>query len=216
MTGPGTATGVRIGRQLAHPTGLGGNLLALVMGVANRAPNRFILDALDAWPGDQILDLGCGDGGLIAQLPAGTRAIGIDHSPTMIAAARRRNQRAIAAGRCRFAIADMRALPVADGSIDRIIASNILYFCNDLPALIGECRRVARDGARLLIYVTAQSSMRHWSFASPATHIHFSEQSLLAGLAGAGIDRRAVTLTRLRLPAGVEGLLADVILSRSA
>jgi SAM-dependent methyltransferase len=47
-------------------------------------------------PGDSVLDLACGDGGLADHLP-GLRYLGVDASPEMVAAARRRG-RAVALG----------------------------------------------------------------------------------------------------------------------
>ena len=204
---------VLIGRQLAHPGGWAGQLLAVAMQVANRLPNRAILEALDARAGQTVVDLGCGEGSLIARIPRTVATIGIDRSSAMVAAATRRNRAAIAAGQCRVVMGDILNVSLGDRSVDRIIASNVLYFCNDIPALIAECRRVARPGAKLLIYVTARSTMRKWRFASNATHRHFSAWSLREELQQAGVDQAAMRLTRLRLPAKVEGLLLEVRLS---
>jgi trans-aconitate methyltransferase len=49
------------------------------------------LDLLDPQPGEEILDIGCGDGALTQQIAErGARVVGIDNSPDMIAAAQAR------------------------------------------------------------------------------------------------------------------------------
>ncbi|HFD16814.1 MAG TPA: methyltransferase domain-containing protein, partial [Rhodospirillales bacterium] len=46
---------------------------------------RPILAMLDPRPGERILDLGCGDGALTAEIAAaGARVLGVDHAPDMI------------------------------------------------------------------------------------------------------------------------------------
>ena len=50
-----------------------------------------VLDLLAPRPGERILDLGCGDGALTEKLVAtGAEVVGVDSSPDMIAAAKRR------------------------------------------------------------------------------------------------------------------------------
>ncbi len=52
---------------------------------------RPVLEWLDPRPGERILDLGCGDGALTAELAAtGARVLGVDASPQLIEAARGR------------------------------------------------------------------------------------------------------------------------------
>ena len=58
--------------------------------VANLATE--VVTLLNPQPGEQILDLGCGDGALTEQLAAsGAIVTGVDASPTMLDAARKRN-----------------------------------------------------------------------------------------------------------------------------
>src|ERR1700759_5420209 len=60
--------------------------------VANLA--SAVIDLLNPQSGEEILDLGCGDGALTEQLAAtGAIVTGVDSSPTMLAAARDRNLR---------------------------------------------------------------------------------------------------------------------------
>ena len=77
-----------IGRQLQNPSGLGGRLLGVLMGPANRDSNRLASEALKIAPNDTILELGFGSGRalktLAALAPDGC-VLGIDHSAAMLA-----------------------------------------------------------------------------------------------------------------------------------
>ena len=90
--------------------------------------------------------------------------------------------------------ADMFRLPLEDQSVDWIVASNVLYFCDDVAALVEECRRVSRPGAMLVIYITAQSTLRKWRFASAATHRHFSGPTLVSELQQADVGEIVRTM----------------------
>lgn len=48
-------------------------------------------------PGDSVLDLACGDAAFADFLPEGVRYLGVDGSPDMVAAARRRGREAVVA-----------------------------------------------------------------------------------------------------------------------
>src|SRR6266403_1812718 len=50
-----------------------------------------VLGLLNPQPGERILDLGCGDGALTEKIAAvGAEAVGVDGSPDMVSAAKRR------------------------------------------------------------------------------------------------------------------------------
>lgn len=200
--------GLAIGRQLRHPSGAGGCLLGYVMRLANRKPIAAVVQALDLQPTDRVLDIGCGDGSAIAAMRRAGRIAGLELSDAMIAATWIRNRAAIRSGRVSLRKGDMMALPFGPRAFDKFAAINILYFCEDVPAFIAGVRRIARPGARLAIYVTAAESMRRWSFASPATHRHFTGEQLERELDEAhvaAVDRR---VEQIDLPGGLTGLVA--------
>ncbi|CAN5421248.1 hypothetical protein BH09PSE4_BH09PSE4_11390 [soil metagenome] len=200
-----------LGSQLAHPQGLGGWLVGQAMRVANREPIRLALAALDAGPGDVALDLGCGPGTGVALLAARAGHVhGIDASETMIATARRLNRVAVGKGRVSFATGRFEAIPLADDSVDRILAANVAYFWNDMAAVVAEIRRVVRPGGRLALYLTDAETMQLWPFADRRTHRHFDAAGLEAALLCEGMDRSRIKVARHLLAGGVAGLVCTV------
>ena len=92
-------------------------------------------------PGGLTLDLGCGEGRLSRDLTAlGHRVIGIDASPTLIAAAREADP----AGDYRCA--DGAKLPLSDGACDVVIAFMSLQDIDDLAGATREIARVLAPG----------------------------------------------------------------------
>jgi len=122
-----------------------------------RGPRRAGIRLLAPRPGERILDAGCGPGDALVTLagavgPAG-RATGVDLSPAMIGRARRRIQDAGLADRVELRVADAAALPWPDGSFDAAFASFTLELFDtpEIPAVLGEWRRVLRPGGRLVV-----------------------------------------------------------------
>ena len=111
-----------------------------------------LVRALDAQPGEQALDVGCGKGAALLPLaqavgPTG-HVTGIDLSPRMAAAAR---QAAHGAGlqNVDVRVADASALEIADGGFDVLAASLVLFFLPDPAAALAGWARLVRPGGRL-------------------------------------------------------------------
>ena len=84
-----------------------------------------VLDLLQPRPGERILDLGCGDGVLTKKLVAlGAKAIGIDSSPDMVAAARLRGIDA--------RMMDARSLTF-ENEFDAVFSNAALHWVKDDP-----------------------------------------------------------------------------------
>ncbi|WP_202308238.1 class I SAM-dependent methyltransferase [Mesorhizobium sp. L-8-10] len=97
-------------------------------------------------PDMRLLDVGCGPGNITATIAPHVRsAVGIDIQPRSIAAA---NHLVEETGNLSFAVADMTALPFAEGEFDAVFFHAVLYH-QDAPTLtrtLAEARRVLRPG----------------------------------------------------------------------
>lgn len=140
--------------QYGHPSGIVGRVLGEQM-VRQHAPEtHWTLSLLDLKPEDQILELGCGAGGAIelaAAQAANGRVCGVDISQEMIRAARRRNRRAIKAGRIALHHGDLMTLPCADKQFDKVFSIQTFYFWPDPLRALAEIFRVLKPGATLVI-----------------------------------------------------------------
>ncbi|HLY36459.1 MAG TPA: methyltransferase domain-containing protein [Candidatus Binatia bacterium] len=101
-----------------------------------------VLDILAPQPGERILDLGCGDGVLTAELVArGSVVVGVDASAAQVEAARRRglDARVMAGERLAF-----------DGEFDAVFSNAALHWMHDADAVITGVRRALRAGGRFV------------------------------------------------------------------
>jgi ubiquinone/menaquinone biosynthesis C-methylase UbiE len=202
-----------IGQQFRHPTGRFGRVMGTVMTVINRRPNKLAIDALEIAPADIVLELGCGPGAAVktmaALAPRGT-VHGIDQSLVMLAQAEERNKAAIAAGRVSLHQCSFDGLPLADASVDKILAVNVIYFWTDMPRILAELRRVLRPGGIIAIYATDAAAMRSWKFASADTHRLFDAASLAGSLQDGVFAKDDCSVMNVTVDMGVPGLLAVV------
>jgi SAM-dependent methyltransferase len=114
---------------------------------------RQVLERLELRPGEQILDLGCGNGWatrLLAKASPGATAVGIDLSPAMVARADELHSFTI---RARYEIAAFEALPFGDARFDRAFSMEALYYASDLDRALAEVLRVLKPGAPLDVIV---------------------------------------------------------------
>ena len=109
-------------------------------------------------PGD-ALDVGMGAGRLCAELDRrGWRVSGVDLSPAMVAAARRRLPRVEE----RLVEGSITGLPFPDAAFDAVTATGVVeYVLDDLATAVGEVVRVLRSGGLAVVSFPNHGSPVH-------------------------------------------------------
>lgn len=129
----------------------------------------------------RVLDVGCGPGWLLGELPAGVFGVGVDLRPQL-------------AGTRLAVKAEAGRLPFPDAAFDLALALDLLEQRGVAPAqTLVEIRRVLRPGGRLLMRVPAHPWLRgpHDDFWGGARRYRRPEFAAL--VAGAGFIIRRLT-----------------------
>lgn len=99
-------------------------------------------------PGRLTVDIGCGEGRVAADLARlGHTVVGIDASPTLVAAAREAHPQ------LDLRVADAAVLPLPDGAADLAVAFMSLMDMNEIEPALGEAARVLEPGGRLCVAI---------------------------------------------------------------
>lgn len=144
-----------IAEQARHPRGIIGRVVAAIMKRETEAPNRRVIEALQAARNDRIIDIGCGNGvslAILAEAATNGHIFGIDPSPLMVERAMIHNRALIDTGRVTVALAEAGELPFPDNSFDKVMSVHTIYFWKDLSAGFREIARVLKPGGRCALY----------------------------------------------------------------
>lgn len=102
-----------------------------------------VLEWLDAKPGEQILDLGCGDGQLTQRIAAtGANVRGADASPQMVKSARARGIAAV--------VAQAEEMPFIENEFDAVFSNAALHWVRDQDSMMEQVHRVLKPGCRFV------------------------------------------------------------------
>ncbi|UTW09643.1 class I SAM-dependent methyltransferase [Pseudomonas benzenivorans] len=109
----------------------------------------------ETWrPDEALVDIGCGTGSslrhLTALCPQG-RLVGIEPSPAMLAIAQQQTQQLGLGARIEFYCAAAEALPLADASMDSVLAFSSFHHWQDAALGLREVLRVLKPNGRLLL-----------------------------------------------------------------
>jgi ubiquinone/menaquinone biosynthesis C-methylase UbiE len=137
--------------QFARPTGFWGKIVGFILAhrPSNLERNEWAISLLNLQPADRVLEIGFGPGVTIQKMSdIVTDGViwGIDHSEVMFRQASKRNQRAIAAGRVRLALASVTQLPAFDGPFDKILDVNSYQFWHNQIEVLRRLREQLHPG----------------------------------------------------------------------
>jgi len=104
---------------------------------------EWVTERMDIRPGMTVVDVGCGRGIYHPLLrKRGARVIGIDRSLGMLKGSG--EDGLLVAG-------DAQAIPLPDAVCDRVACNHVLYHVPDQAMAMGELRRIARPGGRVVM-----------------------------------------------------------------
>jgi demethylmenaquinone methyltransferase/2-methoxy-6-polyprenyl-1,4-benzoquinol methylase len=104
-----------------------------------------LVAAIDARPGQRILDVATGTGLVASELAErGADVVGLDQSEEMLAVARER-----LGDRVTFVRGEAERLPFADAEFDALTFTYLLRYVDDRAATMRELARVVRPGGRI-------------------------------------------------------------------
>ncbi len=169
-----------------------GRFMLWSMNIGHSPVYEFGLSHVELPRGGRILDVGCGGGELLRRMskraPDATLV-----SAASVGATRRRNRRAIEAGRMEVKEGSVEALPWPDSTFDLVTACETIYFWGDLAKAFHEVARVLKPGGTFAVFIEAADpeGARVWTDVVPGMRVRTAEE-LSELLVAAGFSPPAV------------------------
>lgn len=138
--------------QFENPRGMLGRVAGWILASrgSNLARNHWTVGLVDPARGEIVLEAGCGPGVALELClqREGVKAVGIDHSPLMIAQSGKRNRRALEAGRLTLIPGTIESLPANLGPFDKAFSINVIQFV-DHPSFVSAMAHRLKPGGLL-------------------------------------------------------------------
>ncbi|NNE36270.1 MAG: class I SAM-dependent methyltransferase [Rhodothermales bacterium] len=157
-----------VAKQLRKPQGEFGMQLGQTMNQGNLLINRSAIDAVRLPDNGRILEIGMGNGFFASELldlADGTRYVGCDYSPLMVAQATELNATLVESGRATFVHGEISKLPIDSNTFDVVITVNTLYFWSDPLLALANVQRALKPGGQLVLAIRPERVMRYYPFA---------------------------------------------------
>lgn len=172
-----------------------------------------VLERMVQISGRDVVDVGCGGGGLVRDLAArGARVTGVEISESQLAPAVRDD----GASGARYVVGLAQRLPLPDGSIDVVVFMRALHHVApaDMLDALREAARVLRPGG--VVYVAEPLAEGDFfdltSLVEDEREVRAAAQRTIADAAATGLERAETVEYDVRLClAGLDALAARII-----
>lgn len=158
-----------LARQLSHPRGWRGRLVAALLNRRNHNSMAAAVQALSLPPGATAADLGFGGGTglslLLGEIGERGRVHGVDVSATMVNRAAHQFRAETANGRLRLHTASLTDLPLPDTALDGAIMFNTIYYIAELEQAFSELHRVLSNTGHTVVGFADPEAMAARPFA---------------------------------------------------
>lgn len=170
--------------------------------ITDALERELLFELLGPVAGLSVLDVGCGDGALAAELARhGALVTGLDPDKAMLTRARRRAE--TESPSLQFVEGRAESLPFNDASFDRVVAVTVLCFVPQAGRAVAEMARVLKPGGRLVV-----GELGRWSI--------WAAYRRLRGYLGHRVWRAATFRTTRELGELVQAAGLDVVQTRGA
>ncbi len=149
VTAPNAGASGAFARELFAPLGPSYDRTASLLSFGQDPRwRRVLVSRIEAGSGERVLDVATGTAAVAIELArrSGAEVVGIDQSPQMLEAGRRRVERARLANRIRLLEGTAEHLPFEDGGFDALTVTYLLRYVGDPAATVRELTRVVRSG----------------------------------------------------------------------
>ncbi len=169
----------QIGRQLNTPKGFWGMLVGKWMNVINQEMYVEAYKLLDLTSNDNLLEIGFGNGAFIKEMIhkiAPGKYTGADISETMIKYARQKNKSLIRFGSVKLLKSNANNLPFDNGSFNKVLTVNTIYFWEEPESVMEEIKRVLKPGGKFVVALNTKEAMEGSEYVKEKFKLYDKEQ----------------------------------------
>ena len=152
----------QIAKQLRHPKGKLGELVAGKMNESNAFLYDFTLRTMQIQDDNAILELGFGNGKFFEKVFAQAKNLkvaGVDYSELMVNDARKFNAESIRQKSLDILYSNCQALPFDSNIFDKVFCINVIYFWENPREILDEIFRVLKPGGSFYASVRLKESL---------------------------------------------------------
>lgn len=180
-------------KQLGRPSGILGNLAAILWNHRNASLNEAAFDRLALNSTDRVLEAGFGGGYLLGRMSAVLAQgwlVGIDISPAIVTRCEKRCHPLIEKGRLELKCAQVESIPYPAEVFNKACSVNSIFYWQDVPLALSELGRVLTKDGLLVLCFTCKESLESRNFARHVTLYEAEEIEQMLVEAGFQVNTR--------------------------